>query len=201
MKRSAVGDTRFDTHLKFGEDSTFINKMMLKKKAYGLICEARASGTSAVNNQTKDKSFYTESLTNYHMELMNYSRKLYGEVIPYIQSLVAYDLYYRMGNDKYKDVLDEDEIKVFRQREKQLLDEIDDYILVESPRHKTMRKRDEAFELKYGHDLTSQLEFDETDNKLKYKGYPVLNVETTRGPACRVGFASIKQKNTAPICG
>lgn len=198
MKRSAVGDTRFDTHLKFGEDSTFINKMMLKKKAYGLICEAlyyyrrRASGTSAVNNQTKDKSFYTESLTNYHMELMNYSRKLYGEVIPYIQSLVAYDLYYRMGNDKYKDVLDEDEIKVFRQREKQLLDEIDDYILVESPRHKTMRKRDEAFELKYGHDLTSQLEFDETDKKLKYKGYPVLNVETTRGPACRVGFASIK---------
>lgn len=39
IKRSAIGDLRFDPKLKYGEDSIFINKILLKKLKVGIITE------------------------------------------------------------------------------------------------------------------------------------------------------------------
>ena len=159
IRSDAVGDIRFDSRLKFGEDSTFINKIMIKKRKVGLICEAlylyrrRNLGDSAVNKQVMDKSFYINSLVYYHMELMRYCDELYGEIIPYVQSMVAYDLYWRIGHDYYLEVLDEHEQKDYLERVKLLLEKIDDYILLNNPKHKTMYKKNEAFKIKYGKSL------------------------------------------------
>ena len=62
--------------------------------------------------------------------------------------MVSYDLYWRIGHDHYLEVLNEQEQKEYIERVKMLLDKIDDYILLNNPKHKTMYKRNAAFDVK-----------------------------------------------------
>lgn len=103
------------------------------------------------------------------MELMKYCKEMYGEVIPYVQSMIAYDLYWRIGHDYYLEVLDEQEQKEYLERVKILLDRIDDYILLNNPKHKTMFKKNEAFKIKYGKTLFELIDFDAETGTLHYK--------------------------------
>lgn len=198
IRSDALGDVRFDSRLKFGEDSTFINKIMLKKKKVGLICEAlylyrrRNLGDSAVNNQIFDKSFYINSLVYYHMELMKYCEEMYGEVIPYVQSMIAYDLYWRIGHDYYLEVLDEQEQKEYLERVKMLLDRIDDYILLNNPKHKTMFKKNEAFKIKYGKTLFELIDFDAETGTLHYKDMWSLCLPNQKGKVCKIAALDVK---------
>lgn len=201
IRSDALGDVRFDSRLKFGEDSTFINKIMLKKKKVGLICEAlylyrrRNVGDSAVNNQIFDKSFYINSLVYYHMELMKYCEEMYGEVIPYVQSMIAYDLYWRIGHDYYLEVLDEQEQKEYLERVKMLLDRIDDYILLNNPKHKTMFKKNEAFKIKYGKELFEFIDFDAESGALHYKDMWSLTLPSQKGKVCKIAALDVKDNN------
>lgn len=198
IRSDAVGDIRFDSRLKYGEDSTFINKIMLKKKKVGLICEAlylyrrRSSGNSAVNNQVNDKSFYINSLVYYHMELMRYCEELYGEVIPYVQSMIAYDLYWRIGYNNYLDVLDEQEQKEYLERLRLLLEKIDDYILLNNPKHKKMFKRNEAFKIKYGKSLYEMIDYDKENATLRYKDAWSLDLPNQKGKVCKIAAIDVK---------
>lgn len=198
IKSDALGDIRFDSRLKFGEDSTFINKIILKKKKIGIICEAlylyrrRNLGDSAVNNQIFDKSFYINSIVYYHMELMRYCAELYGKVIPYVQAMVSYDLYWRIGHDHYLEVLNEQEQKEYIERVKMLLDKIDDYILLNNPKHKTMYKRNAAFEIKYGKSLFDMIDFDAETGTLKYKDMWSLVLPTQKGGVCKIAALDVK---------
>ncbi|WP_294954100.1 CDP-glycerol glycerophosphotransferase family protein [uncultured Eubacterium sp.] len=198
IRSDAVGDIRFDSRLKYGEDSTFINKIMLKKKKIGLICEAlylyrrRSSGNSAVNNQVNDKSFYINSLVYYHMELMRYCEELYGEVIPYVQSMIAYDLYWRIGYNNYLDVLDEQEQKEYLERLRLLLEKIDDYILLNNPKHKKMFKRNEAFKIKYGKSLYEMIDYDKENATLRYKDAWSLDLPNQKGKVCKIAAIDVK---------
>ena len=198
IRSDAVGDIRFDSRLKFGEDSTFINKIMLKKRKVGLICEAlylyrrRNLGDSAVNKQVMDKSFYINSLVYYHMELMRYCDELYGEIIPYVQSMVAYDLYWRIGHDYYLEVLDEQEQKDYLERVKLLLEKIDDYILLNNPKHKTMYKKNEAFKIKYGKTLFEMIDYDRENATLRYKDMWSLDLPNQKGKVCKIAALDVK---------
>ena len=198
IRSDAVGDIRFDSRLKFGEDSTFINKIMLKKRKVGLICEAlylyrrRNLGDSAVNKQVMDKSFYINSLVYYHMELMRYCDELYGEIIPYVQSMVAYDLYWRIGHDYYLEVLDEQEQKDYLERVKLLLEKIDDYILLNNPKHKTMYKKNEAFKIKYGKTLFEMIDYDRENATLRYKDMWSLDLPNQKGKVCKIAAIDVK---------
>ena len=198
IRSDAVGDIRFDSRLKFGEDSTFINKIMIKKKKVGLICEAlylyrrRNLGDSAVNKQVMDKSFYINSLVYYHMELMRYCDELYGEIIPYVQSMVAYDLYWRIGHDYYLEVLDEQEQKDYLERVKLLLEKIDDYILLNNPKHKTMYKKNEAFKIKYGKTLFEMIDYDRENATFRYKDMWSLDLPNQKGKVCKIAALDVK---------
>lgn len=198
IRSDAVGDIRFDSRLKFGEDSTFINKIMLKKKKVGLICEAlylyrrRNLGDSAVNKQVMDKSFYINSLVYYHMELMRYCDELYGEIIPYVQSMVAYDLYWRIGYNYYLEVLDEQEQKEYLERLRLLLEKIDDYILLNNPKHKKMFKRNEAFKIKYGKSLYEMIDYDRENATLRYKDAWSLDLPNQKGKVCKIAALDVK---------
>ena len=186
IKTEALGDTRFDSRLKYGEDSTFINKMMLKKCKYGIICEAlylyrrRFAGDSAVNNQVLDKSFYINSLLYYHQELFRYSEELYGEVIPYAQSMVGYDIMWRFANPDMPEVLDEEEQKEYFERLKDILSKIDDYILLRHPRHKTIAKKYDAMYYKYGVDMFEKSELDYESGEIQFKGYRLIKITNNK---------------------
>lgn len=154
IRRASIGSLRFDPRLKHGEDSTFINKLILQKKRYAVDADIlyyyrkRQEGDSAVNTQKHDRSYYFESLEYYHQELENYSRALFGEVIPYIQAVVAYDMGRRMADYTYYSVLSAEECRQYEQRRKEVLAPIADSIIIHSPTHKSMIRVTETLRLK-----------------------------------------------------
>ena len=198
IKREAIGDVRFDSNLKYGEDSTFINKLMLKKCKYGLINEAlylyrrRLSGDSAVNNQVLDKSFYQNSLIYYHLELFRYSKELYGEVIPYAQSMVGYDIMWRFANPEMPNVLDEKEQEEYLKRVKEILSQIDDRILLRHPLHKSIAKKYDAVMYKYGVDMFKEAELNAEEGEIQFRGYRLIKIVKNRSNCTKVVAVEIK---------
>ena len=201
IKSDALGDIRFDSRLKIGEEFVFINKIMLKKKKLGLICESlyfyrrRNQGDSSSSNRILDKSFYINSLVYYHMELMKYCEEMYGEVILYVQSMIAYDLFWRIGYDHYLKALDEKEQREYFELAKILLGKIDDYILLNNPKHKTMYKRNEAFKIKYGKELFELIDFDAESGSLYYEDAWSLVLPKQKGIVCEIASLGIKDDN------
>lgn len=200
IKASALGDIRFDSKLKYGEDSVFINKIMLKKCKYGILREAlylyrrRISGDSAVNKQILDKSFYLNSLKYYHLELFRYSKELYGEVIPYVQSMVGYDIMWRFANPYVKDVLNEEEMKEYEGLLREITSQIDDRIFLKHPKHKTMAKRADAMWYKYGVDMYKSMYMGKRKKKgwLCFKGIKLFHLAKNNTKCTQVVRAVIE---------
>ncbi len=197
IKREAVGDLRFDCHLKYGEDSIFINKLILKKGKYGLINEAlylyrrRDAGDSAVNKQIYDKAFYIDTLRNYHLELIEYSRRRFGEVIPYVQAMISYDIYWRFTQNAYKQVLNDEETEQFKALSKQVLSNIEDRILLSVPIHTTILRKSAVIKFKYGVDLASSLKFDAENQALKFNDVILYKINKSKSKCCLVGKAEV----------
>ncbi len=195
IRHEALGDIRFDTMLKHGEDSIFINKIILKKCKLGLLPEAlylyrkRAAGDSAVDNQLYKKEFYTTPLVNYHLELIHYSQQLYGEVLPYVQAMIAYDLLWRFGNDRMKGVLTKDELKVYDARVSEILSFIDDYAIFNQPRHGSINKMADAIYYKYGTDLYKDVYL--YKGTLQYKQFKLFNIAQNKSKCVQVVGATI----------
>lgn len=154
IRRSCIGELRFDPRLKYGEDATFINKLILKRKAYGLDPEIlycyrkRREANSAVNEQRFDRSYYIESLLYYHQELARYSRALFGEVLPNIQALVGYDMGRRIGDYSYFSVLSAADCETYETQRREILSWIEDAIILGSPTHTDLRRKTETMRLK-----------------------------------------------------
>lgn len=196
IKRSATEGLRFNENLKYGEDSLFINKIILKKLRYGLCSSAvfryrrRISNDSAVNNQIDDPDYYIKTIKEYHLELFRYSKELYGEIIPYVQSVAAYDLLWRLANPAAFEVLNKEQIEEFKALVKEVVSEIDDSILFFTPVHKTMIKRCEAYRYKYGKDFLSALTLDE-DGQLLYGDSLILKTSRNKSNVCVTVGANI----------
>ncbi len=197
IKAKAIGKIRFDTKVKYGEDSIFNNLIILEKCKFGIVKEAvykyrrRISGDSAVDNQKFDKSYYIETLKYYHKALFDYSNAKFGQVIPYIQSVVAYDLLWHFGLKEIHEALTEEELKEFFALSKELLDAIDDSIILNHPRHKSYIRRSEALKTKYGIDLLKELTLKE--NSLFFNEYEVVNLKD-KHDLCLVNFLNIENK-------
>ena len=198
IKASAIGDLRFDTQLKFGEDATFINKIILKRCAYGLLEEAvyryrrRSTGNSAVNNQVLNKDYYLVSPVRYHLELMQYCRDLYGRVLENLQSLIIYDMGYRLQRDEYREILTEEEIERFESLRKQILDEMDDDLIINNRRHKDVYKKAQMMEIRHGGDFFRDIEFVPQEHMLTYRGIRLTNLYGRKG-YCMVDFIRVDQ--------
>lgn len=198
IRHEAIGDIRFDTALKHGEDSTFINKIILKKCKLGLLPEAlylyrkRAAGGSAVDNQLYKKEFYTTPLVNYHLALIHYSLQLHGEVLPYVQAMIAYDLLWRFGNDRMKRVLNQEELAVYDARVKEILSYIDDYAIFNQPRHGSINKMADAVYHKYGTEIYKDIYL--YKGMLQYKQFKLFNIAQNKSKCVQIVGAAIHGK-------
>ena len=197
IKASAIGEIRFDTQLKFGEDATFINKIILKKCSYGLLKEAvycyrrRSTGDSAVNSQVMNKDYYLVSPVRYHLELMQYCRDLHGRALENLQSLIVYDLGYRLQRNEFREVLDEEEIVRYQALLKQIMSEIDDALIIGNVRHRSIYKKAEMLELKHGGDFFRELEFAPKEHQLQYRGVTVIDFHKTKR-TCLIDFIRLE---------
>ena len=170
IKSEVVKKNRFSENIKYGEDSMFINKIILEKMKYGIMSNViyfyrvRQNTTSAVQTQAYDKSFYFDTVREYHIGLAEYCRERYGEVYPYVQAVIAYDLGWRLFNDSYKEVLTPEEQTEYLDSLKKAYSNIEDRIIIKHPVHKLIYRKMSAFKIKYGCDPYQFVKYIKTDD-------------------------------------
>lgn len=197
FRASAIEDVRFKEGLKFGEDSLFVNTVVLKKMLLGFIPKAkyyyrkRESGTSAVQISKYQPDFFDETLDNYHFALMELSRKNQGSVVPYIQYVIYYDLAWRFRID-LGETLNEQQRKKFLDKSHQIMQEIDDEVILRNPVHRNFVHKGIAYKVKHGHKLTDDIELTE-EAELAVGDQLLLTLPKSFG-MCRVNFIDIKNK-------
>lgn len=197
IKSEAIGDVRFDTKIKYGEDSVFNNTIILEKCKYGIVKEAvynyrkRNSEDSAVDKQRYDKEYYIDTLKYYYKFLFEYSKEKFGKVLPYIQSVVAYDLMWHFGLEEIHEALTEEELCEFFTLSKELLNEIDDSIIFNHPRHKSFVRKSETIKAKYNADLLKELRFE--NNSLYFRDTEFIDLKS-KHDLLIVNFFNINKK-------
>ena len=164
VKAEAMQELRFDEDLKQSEDAKFITTVLLEKNKYGLVCSTkylyrkRNNGSSAIDNAKKSREWYTDRLDKFFMYCINLSIEKFGEVIPYIQYLIIYDLRWplQLESLEYAD-LSENEKEVFKCTVHRILQYIDDKI-INSPQPLPLKIWNKLFmlEKKYGADFIKQ---------------------------------------------
>ena len=177
-------DVRFDSRVKYGEDSLFINSYILEKGAYGVLESAvhyyrkRLSQNSAVQTQSMNEQYYTTSPRLHYYGLIERSKAKYGRVIEYIQNVLAYDVGWRF----YAPVPDEMRQKepLFSEYEamlKDVLSYIDDRFIVVNEIHAHFERKTAMFQMKHGKALTDVIHYDPEEKTIKYQDWVFLNFE------------------------
>ncbi|SDA61706.1 glycosyltransferase [Methanobrevibacter millerae] len=116
FKNNLFNKYKFPANVVSSEDAIMVNKILFEKKKYGVLEEPvyyyrkREDLTSTIDLVTTQKEFFTDKLKYYYLELINYSLEKEGEVLEFIQYMLAYDLQW-MLQEPNVDIL-ENETKI-----------------------------------------------------------------------------------------
>ena len=92
---SKIKGKKFDENVFSGEDTLFINNLLLNKPIFGLIREAlylyrrRADSSSTVQTQKFNINFYFKTIEQVEKYLINKSLSLHNKILPFIQFFVG----------------------------------------------------------------------------------------------------------------
>lgn len=181
VKRSAISD-EFNTNLKFGEDSLFINRIILQKGKYGALQSAnylyrkRQSENSALDTSHEKPEFYVKTLTNFHDNIIACSQEKYGVLLPYVQNLLVYDLGWRARWPRPKGVLTDDEYQAYLDKLHDIMVLIENRYILFSPTHRSIYLRGALLQLKFGEDVLHKLTYRGKTKKLYFNGTMVINI-------------------------
>ena len=98
IKYEAFRDLRFRTDLVSSEDTNLTCKVLLEKKAFGVLkspsyfYRKRKDSSSLVDTSISKKGFFTYRLKNHFMDVINYCLEKEGEVPLFIQYTLAYSI-------------------------------------------------------------------------------------------------------------
>lgn len=163
IKSKVAKNFKFDTNLKYGEDSKYVNEIILEKHKYGTLNKTmhyyrkRSDESSTVQNKEKSLEWYTTTIELFYKSLMNLSIQKYGEIIPYIQYLIMYDIQFRAKNIIPKNIGDDEKKQYFKDII-EILNQIEDYIILEQKNINADYKM-YFLSLKYGKDITKCLKY------------------------------------------
>lgn len=163
IRSDRLKDKQYCTDIKYSEDNRLINEIILEDRYYMVLSNPvyyyrkRMNESSAIQNQLFDETYYTVTPIKVYKYLFEYSQKIYGSIIPYVQNLVLYDLSWRVTIDK-NSLFVTDEYKSIIV---DLLNNIDDYIITD---HKTLdlAKKVYILGLKYGIDYAKRISYYDT---------------------------------------
>ncbi len=171
---------KFDTRLKYCEDSKFITQILLDTTLkYGAIREAvhnyrkRFGETSAIQLKTKSINWYLEAPKYSYYEIMNQSIEKFGYILPYVQFYVMYDTQWRL-KEKIPSIFSKEQVIQYKDITIDILKHIDDNIIVEQKQLKSEYKV-YALSLKYGKNIAEDLEL--KGNILYFNNLPLYNIK------------------------
>ena len=136
FRKSLIKGKKFDEQAFSGEDTIFINNILLLNPVMGLIREAiylyrrRADSSSTVQNQKYNLNFYSKTIEQVENYLINTSIFLYNEILPFIQFFVGYDILFRIKAN-INLVLDNNSLYGYISIIKELLNKIEDKYILE----------------------------------------------------------------------
>lgn len=136
FKKELFDNYSFKTDFVNSEDSLMINKMLIDHPVYGVVKDAiywyrkRTNDSSTIDSSTSKKDFYIDRLKRYFKELINYSKKKYGEVPKFIQYLIVYDLQWMLRVEDVSEILTNDEIKKAYIHIQDILSEVEDEVIL-----------------------------------------------------------------------
>lgn len=118
IKNHLFDEFTFPTNVISSEDTIILNKILLRRKKYGVVKDTlyyyrkRFDESSTIDSVAEQKEFFTDKLKYYFLELINYSLKMEKEVVPFIQYLIAYDIQWMLKEPDIS-ILNEEEKKEF----------------------------------------------------------------------------------------
>ena len=155
IARELFKENSFDEGLGISEDLLLINQEILKVGRYGLLKEAvyyyrkREGSSSALDTRWTNRATYIHIVDKVYRRLIEYSKEIYGSVIPYIQYLIITDLQWRLRREIPEGVLSESEAAEYKESIRTLLQEIDDEFIV-AQHHMSTWHKVYALKVKYG---------------------------------------------------
>lgn len=155
-----IKNHKYEEKIKFSEDNRFINEIILENKYYMVLSKPiyyyrrRSDESSAIQTQTTNESYYNVTPKEVYQYLFDYSKKIYGRVIPYIQYLVLYDLNYRIVVDENNQLINEDYIYIFTN----LLKQMDDFVIMNN-KNLDLAKKIFLMSIKHGKDYIKRVDY------------------------------------------
>lgn len=188
-----VDSIRFDSRVKYGEDSLFINSIILDKAKLGILASCvylyrrRSDLTSTIQTQKYDPDFYTGSPRLYYAGVIEQSILRFGKVVEYIQNVLAYDIGWRAMLMPPEDIVsDKQALHEYRLFLKDILSYVDDKIILTSKVHRRIVIKDALFRLKYGENngLYEKAQVKDDKNDLYYKDTCICRLKKTLHNCC-----------------
>lgn len=197
FKAKAVKNVRFVKGLRYGEDSLFVNTVIVEKMKVGFIKEAvyyyrrREASDSAVQTINRSRYYYINRLEEYHKGLIKLSLDKFGKVVPYIQNVVYYDFGWHLYQD-VKAVVSKEDFELFLKLSAEILSYIDDEVIISNRIHAPMMKKSTALRLKYSEEVfLKNCTFNKEDQSVYYGDKRLF--ETTRNRyICNIFFSKIE---------
>ena len=171
FKKISLKKIKFKEDVFSGEDTRFINNMLLVKPIMGLIKEAiylyrrRSDSSSTVQIQKFNRSFYFDTINSVENYLINRSKILYNITLPFIQFFVGYDVLFRIKSSLAINILDNKSYDSYCLIIEKLLKEIDDKYILEQ-KIVSYNFKLIALSKKYHKDLRYDITFE--NNSFKY---------------------------------
>lgn len=135
IKADAIKDKRFNCELAYGEDGLFIQEVLLDKQTLGVVSEAeymyRSRATSAINNSLKNPKWYTATVENFHLALINKCKDELGYIPRFTQYAIMYDMQWRVKVPEVDtEVITPEEKDIYLDMLAQIMSNIDDDIVM-----------------------------------------------------------------------
>ena len=138
IKAEALAGIYFDTELAYAEDAKVTITILMQRCMLGVLSEPRyyyrrrSQGTvSAIQQSEANPQWYVPYMERFAKYLFEASRQHYGNVLPFVQHDIMYDLQWRMiSREKMEKVLTEEEINQYCSLFYSLLEDIDDEVIL-----------------------------------------------------------------------
>ena len=192
FRSEAIKQSRFNTAISVGEDSEFVNSILLKKPILGILASAvfyyrrDFQGGSGSSSGPNKKSWYLDVPKEYYLNLCNKAREQYGEIIPYIQKVILYDIRWRHYHRKMMSVLSEEEKHQYIKTLHEVLLGFDNSIIWRAAGMNQYKKL-YLFNLKYGKEIIKEAELQ--GNRYYYNNSVIFSLKA--GTVLRIKVFSI----------
>ncbi len=200
IKTAFAKTIRFDENVVFGEDALYLNTLILKAGRYAAMSDTqhnyrkRLAKTSAIQTKENNIIFYSETVEKFYNSLISKSIEIYGNVIPYIQYLLVYDIGWRVKNGK-PSVLTQEEYDSYCRDLSKVLSYVDDYCILKNIIHRSFYKKQAMLQLKYGENiLKSKLTYNQKSKKIYFGNILMANVPKNTNN-CQIYNIEHKGKN------